>query len=122
MKNLAKYMTMLMMVLAMGLTFSSCGDDDDDDKGVTITIQNNSTYDLPRFRVVFLNNRDEQLTDRDFGTLSPGDKIKADVPTGAVEFYMATYLNGNWYFSPNYSTSYRNLKLSNAEVGEWSTN
>ena len=30
MKNLAKYATMLCMVLAMGLTFTSCGGDDDD--------------------------------------------------------------------------------------------
>ena len=29
MKNLAKYVTMLCMVLAMGLTFTSCGDDAD---------------------------------------------------------------------------------------------
>lgn len=87
-----------------------------------VTITNNSTYTLYRFRVVFLNSRLEQLTDRDFGTLDPGTTITADIPTSAIEFYMATYNNNNWFFSPNYDVSYTHLSLSTAEIGNWSAN
>ncbi len=87
-----------------------------------VTVTNNSTYTLYRFRVVFLNSKLEQLTDRDFGTLDPGSTITADIPTSAKEFYMATYLNSRWYFSPNYEVTYTNLSLSTAEIGNWSAN
>lgn len=87
-----------------------------------VTITNNSTYSLYRFRVVFVNSRFEELTDRDFGTFDPGTTITADIPTAATEFYMATYLNSKWFFSPNYDISYTRLNLSTAEIGNWSTN
>ena len=85
-----------------------------------VTITNSSTYTLYRFRVVFMNSRLEELTDRDFGTLDPGTTITADIPTSASEFYMATYLNSKWFFSPNYDVTYTNLSLSTAEIGNWS--
>lgn len=88
----------------------------------TVTVTNNSTYTLYRFRVVFLNNRLEQLTDRDFGTLDPGTTITADIPTAATEYYMATYLSGRWYFSANYSVDYTDMILTTAEVNNWSAN
>lgn len=87
-----------------------------------VTITNNSTYTLYRFRVVFINSRFEELTDRDFGTLDPGTTITADIPTSATEFYMATYSNYKWFFSPNYDVSYTNLSLSTSEINNWSTN
>ncbi len=87
-----------------------------------VTITNSSTYTLYRFRVVFMNSRFEELTDRDFGTLDPGTTITADIPTSATEYYMATYLNSKWYFSPNYDVTYTNLSLSTAEIGNWSAN
>lgn len=86
-----------------------------------ITITNNSTFSLYRFRVVFVNNKNEELTDRDFGTLDPGTTITADIPTAAAEFYMTTY-NQMWFFSPNYDISYTYLSLSTAEIGNWSAN
>lgn len=87
-----------------------------------VTITNSSTYTLYRFRVVFMNSRLEELTDRDFGTLDPGTTITADIPTSATEFYMATYLNSRWYFSPNYDVTYTYLSLTTAEIGNWSAN
>ena len=87
-----------------------------------VTITNSSTYTLYRFRVVFMNSRLEELTDRDFGTLDPGTTITADIPTSATEFYMATYSNYKWYFSPNYDISYTSLSLTTAEIGNWSAN
>ncbi len=87
-----------------------------------VTITNSSTYTLPRFRVVFLNARSESLVDQDYGTLSPGRTIHADIPTAAKEYYMATYMNSKWFFSPNYDISYTTLNLSTAEVGGWSSN
>ena len=122
MKHLAKYATMLFMVLAMGLTFTSCGSDDDGGDDSVVSITNNSGYDLPRFTVVFLNAQYEELTRRDFGTLSPGLTIDAPIPTAASQFYMATYLGGEWYFSAYYSIAYKNMKLTRDEVGNWSTN
>lgn len=86
-----------------------------------ISITNGSTYTLERFRVIFLNTRLEQLTDRDFGTLAPGTTIHADIPTSATEFYMATY-NTMWFFSPNYDVTYTSLTLTTAEIGNWSAN
>lgn len=86
-----------------------------------VTISNNSKYTLYRFRVVFVNSKFEELTDRDFGTLSPSTTITADIPTSAKEFYMATYLNNKWFFSPNYDVSYTNLSLSTAEIDNWRT-
>ena len=66
-----------------------------------LTITNNSTYTLSRFTVVFRNDYNETITSsiRDFGTLSPGYSITADVPDGATNFYMATYLGGYWFYS-----------------------
>lgn len=87
-----------------------------------VTITNNSTYTLYRFRVVFLNSRNEELTDRDYGTFDPGMVVIADIPTSATQFYMATYLNNKWFFSPNYDTTFTNLSLSTGEIGNWSTN
>lgn len=87
-----------------------------------IVITNGSTYTLSRFRVVFMNSRLEELTDRDFGTFDPGSVVTADIPTSAKEFYMATYMNNKWFFSPNYDVSYNDLRLTTAEIGNWSTN
>lgn len=87
-----------------------------------VRITNNSVYSLSRFRVVFVNSQYEKLTDRDFGTLDPGDYITADIPTAATTYYMATYLNDRWFFSPDYDVTYTNLNLSTSEIGNWSTN
>lgn len=109
------------MVAFLSVGFTSCHDDDDDAPS-QVVIKNGSTYTLTRFRVVFMNSRMEELTDKDFGTLSPGETVTAVIPTSAKEFYMATYLSNTWYFSPNYEVTYKNLTLTNAEVGNWSAN
>ncbi len=124
MKNLTKYFTMLMMVMAMSFTFTACGSDDNDDGPDygTVSITNGSGYDLPSFTVHFLNASKEELTSRDYGTLYDGDNIKATIPTAATQFYMATKLSGTWYFSAYYPISYTTMKLTRAEVGNWSSN
>ena len=110
---------MMLVMLALSVSFVSCSDDDDTPS--VITVSNNSTYTLNRFRVVFVTEKGETLTDKEYGTLSPDDKITAEIPTGAAEYYMATYIN-RWYFSPNYSISITNNKLTSAVVGEWMSN
>lgn len=119
----------LMAVMCIGLL--SCGSDDKkEDEPITppsgpptaVTITNNSVITLNRFRVVFLNSRYEALTDKDYGTLSPRDHISAKIPTGATQYYMATYLNNTWYFSAYYDITFTNMSLTDAEVGEWSAN
>lgn len=92
------------------------------EQATNVTITNNSTRSLYRFRVVFMNSKYEKLTDRDFGTFDPGRTISVEIPTGATEYYMATYLNSMWFFSPNYDVSFYNLNLSTSEIGNWSTN
>ena len=87
-----------------------------------VTVTNGSIYTLERFRIVFLNARNEKLTDRDFGTLAPGNNISVDIPTGATEYYMATYLYNTWFFSPNYGVNYTSLNLTSDEIGNWATN
>lgn len=87
-----------------------------------VNISNNSTYTLERFTVHFINSRLEELSSRDFGTLYPGGSISVDIPTGATEYYMATYLGSRWYFSANYAVEYTDMNLTAAEVGNWSAN
>ena len=86
-----------------------------------VTITNNSTYTLERFNVHFVNSKYEELSVRDFGTLYPNGVVEADIPTGATEYYMATYLN-RWYFSADYSIEITRMFLTNAEVDNWSAN
>lgn len=112
----------IMLVGSLSLGLSSCGDDDDDIVPETkVTIKNSSTITLNRFRVVFVNSRFEKITDLDFGTLTPGRSVTADIPTGATEYYLGMYYSGLWFFSPNYDISYKNLNLTDAEIGNWTT-
>lgn len=87
-----------------------------------VNVRNNSTYTLPRFRFVFLNSRGETLSDIEKGTVYPGESVSANIPASATEYYMATLLSGNWYFSPNYDVSYRTLNLTTSEIGQWYRN
>lgn len=87
-----------------------------------VTVKNSSTYTLPRFRFVFVNSRMEPLADLEKGTLYPGGSLSADIPTAATEYYMATLINGTWFFSPNYNVKYKSLNLSTSEVDGWQAN
>lgn len=115
-----KFLSMMLVMLALSVSFVSCSDDNDDTPAI-ITISNNSTYTLNRFRVVFVTEKGEKLTDKEYGTLSQDDKITAEIPAGAAEYYMATYIN-TWFFSPNYPISITNNKLTSDVVNEWMTN
>lgn len=136
-KNFLWSLLILLMSVTMCAGFTSCSHDDHDDPPVIkddggnnggnnhvqqLTITNNSTYTLPRFTVVFLNSRMEILTTQDKGTLDPGYSVSVEIPTAAKEYYMATYLNGKYYFSANYDITYSSMRLTNAEVGLWSAN
>ena len=90
-------------------------------KETKVTITNNSSYTLQRFTVHFVNSRMEELSTRDFGSLYPGGRIEADIPTGATEYYMATYAS-RWYFSANYSIDITRMNLTTAEVDNWTAN
>lgn len=125
--KLKNYLWLISMALFVGLslTLTACDDKNEPDEVIQetkVTVTNNSAYTLYRFRVVFVNSKLEELTDRDFGTLDPGSTITADIPTSAKDFYMATYLNSKWFFSPNYEVTYKNLSLSTAEIDNWSAN
>jgi hypothetical protein len=87
-----------------------------------ITVKNNSTYTLPRFTIHFVNDRFDELSTRDFGTLYPGGTATAEIATGATEYYMATNLYGTWYFSANYSIDYTNMSLTTSEIDNWRAN
>ena len=119
-----KYLSMVLLMLVTSVCMFSCSSDDDGDPtaGGTISIVNQSTETLERFTVTFLNERMEILTQRDYGTFLPGDNISAEIPTGAAEYYMGTYLYGMWFFSPNYSISIRTNNLTQSVVDQWTTN
>ena len=140
-KNLFKLMCAVCAVAAMCVTFTSCSDDPEptvdnttllllqqlqeqqkQQSSSVVTITNNSTNDLYRFTVHFVNAYGEELTAPDYGTLYAGSSVSAEIPTGAEKYYMATYLYGTWYFSPDYAISYKSLTLSSAEVGRWRAN
>ena len=106
------------MVLLLAMSSSSCDPDDFE----TITVTNNSgSYVLNRFRIVFLNAGGETLQDKEYGTFSPGDSHTVEIPTGAAEYYMATY-KSKWYFSPNYSVSVTKNKLTYDGIDQWRSN
>lgn len=111
----------LLMISLLSVGFTACKNDDDPVEP-KVTITNNSTYTLSRFRVIFLNSRLEELTDKEYGTFEPGSTVEAVIPTSAEEFYMATNINSKWFFSPNYKISYNKLNLSTGEIGKWSSN
>ncbi len=101
---------------------TSCNKDDDDPQPQTVTITNKTgSITLKSFRVVFVNGKGETLTDRDYGTFNPDDEVSAEIPTGAEEYYMATFLNSRWFFSPDYSVSITTNKLTSDGVGQWTT-
>lgn len=119
----------ILFVAVMSMGFMSCSKDEPEETPeyptadyTKVVISNNGVTTLQRFRVVFLNAKREILTDKDFGTLAPGESITANIPTGATEYYMATYLYSKWFFSPNYEVSIISLKLSEAEIGQWTSN
>ncbi len=119
MKHISKIFTLL-AILTLSLGFASCSEDEESYPELTIT--NNSTYTLNRFRVIFVNEDLETMSDVDYGTLYPNETISDIViPTGATKYYMATYQD-QWFFSPYYSVSIRKLKLDNSTVGQWSNN
>lgn len=120
MKLISKFFTLLVLITLSAGFVSSCDEDNDEDYP-TLTVTNASTYTLPRFRVVFVNDDLETLSDIDYGTLYPNESVSnIIIPAGASKYYMATYLSGEWFFSPYYSTSIRKLKLDNSTVGQWS--
>ena len=118
------------LVAMMSLGLSSCSKSDNPDPepdpvpmpATQVTVRNSGTYTLNRFRIVFLNSSREKLSEKDCGTLAPGDQASAKIPTAAKEYYMATYMYSEWYFSPYYDISYTNLTLSDSEIGEWRKN
>lgn len=118
-KSKLSYVVML-LVLMMAVPFLAACSDDDDEAVLTVTNDTGSRT-LQRFKIVFLTGNGEILIDREYGTFSPGDRISAEIPIGAEEYYMGTYLNA-WYFSPNYPASITNNVLTYDGVGQWRTN
>ena len=86
-----------------------------------VTIKNNSTLSLNRFTIVFVNNRMEEIDNRDFGTFDPGQTISYDIPTGATEYFMAMYAYSKWWLSANYNVSDTNLSLTKSIIGTWTS-
>lgn len=119
------------LLTALSMSLTSCSRDNDKIENgredpppppTSITVTNNGTYTLSRFRIVFLNSSREKLSEKDCGTLAPNDRATAKIPTAAKEYYMATYMYSKWFFSPYYDISYTNLTISDSEIGEWTTN
>ena len=84
-----------------------------------VTYVNNMSTPLSRFRVIFRNSKGDILFDQDYGDFHPGDYFSVTIPTGAVEYYVATY-SGKWYFSPDYQVSVTTLSLNDSSI--WYTN
>ena len=116
-KSKLSYVVMLLALMMAVPFLAACSNDDDDQAVLTVTNKTGSMT-LSRFRIVFLTGKGETLTDREYGTFSPGDRVSAEIPIGAEEYYMATYLNA-WYFSPNYPVSITDNVLTYDGVGQW---
>lgn len=89
--------------VGLSLTLSACSSDDSDEESKNqITITNKTANTLYLATVVFYNNKEEVLSERNFGSLYPGATINADIPTGAVSFRF--YINNRnlWLFTPVY--------------------
>lgn len=121
-KSALKFKALALLLALMVLPFMASCSDDDDPTSSMLVITNSSTVTLERFRVVFWTERGETLTDREYGTFAPGETTTVEIPIGASEYYMATYSSGYWFFSPNYSVSITNNRLTDSTIGEWRTN
>ena len=112
----------LMAVMSVGLV--SCGDDKEDEiltpkeeikPTNVVTIVNNMSQTLNRFRVVFSNSKGEKLFDQEYGDFLPNKSISVTIPAGATEYYVATY-SGKWYFSADYQVSVTSLTLDDSSI------
>ena len=112
---------LLMAVMSVG--FASCGPDDEiveiikPDPAPTnvVTITNNMSTTLNRFRVVFSNSKNEKVFDQEYGDFLPGKSISVTIPAGAVQYYVATY-SGQWYFSADYQISVTSLPITDSSI------
>lgn len=116
-KSKLSYVVMLLALMMAVPFLAACSNDDDDQAVLTVT-NGTGSMTLDRFTIVFVNHLGETLSGREYGTFSPGDRISAEIPIGAEEYYMATYLNA-WYFSPNYPVSITDNVLTYDGVGQW---
>lgn len=127
MKQLSKLTTILMMLM-LTFSFTACGDDDDDDPQptpvqTTLTINNKSTYNLDQFRIIFINDSYEKVSDRNYGTFYSGKSITGvEIPNGATQYYFATTSGGTTFFSVNYKVTLLTVNLTTDVVGEWTSN
>ena len=118
-KSKLSYVVMLLVMIAMPF-LAACSDDDDE---AVLTVTNDTgSMTLSRFTIVFVNHLGETLTGREYGTFSPGDRISAEIPIGAEEYYMGFVLSGRWFVSPNYPVSITNNVLTYDGVEQWRSN
>lgn len=131
MKNFSKYFSMLMLAIGI-VCVTACGGSDDDAPTTintpvipvsnNLTITNNSSYTLARFTVIFWNDYNETVTNKDYGTFTINETKSIEIPAGATQYYMATYLASKWFVSPTYKlANYRSLALTTDMVNAWTT-
>lgn len=108
-------------------TFASCSSEDDPEPVVPapdtqLHVINGSTYTLERFTVIFWNDDKETITNKEYGTFSQGETKNIDIPAGATQYYMGTYMYGSWFVSPTYKLAgYQTLSLTSDMVNSWTT-
>ena len=75
-----------------------------------------------RFTVIFWNDDKETITNKEYGTFSQGETKNIDIPAGATQYYMGTYMYGSWFVSPTYKLAgYQTLSLTSDMVNSWTT-
>lgn len=109
------------LVAMMSVGFSSCGGGDDKDEPTppptppavtSITVVNNSSSSLSRMNLVFINSHQEVVSFKDYGTLSPGESVVAQIPDGATEYYVTRNVNGTVWWTAYYPISVTTLSLT----------
>lgn len=114
----------ILFMAVMSIGFVSCGSDDEKEDPIitpdpapsnVVTIINNMTTTLSRFRVVFSNSKGEKVFDQEYGDFLPGKSLSITIPVGAIEYYVATY-SGKWYFSPDYQVNVTSLPITDSSI------
>ena len=127
-KSLCILSIFALMTAALG--FSSCQQQNqpttptEPTKPTSVRVTNNTgSLALNSFTIKFFNRGGEQVGNKDFGDLNPGNSVSMNIPTGAVVWYVGAFINhgADWRVSPNFyfEDDIYNVSLSFDDVQQW---
>lgn len=104
----------MLMLLALCLPMTSCGDDDDGGapSAGNVTVRNNSSSSLYSFTFVFLNDDDETVSQFNCGTILQGKTAVTEIPAGATKYWFGAVIGNYVVMSANYNISTKVVEIT----------